>query len=268
MDEEVLESLLQTTKEMVEAFSEAGEIRDVGFLLMQMEVELGRIDVQDAPGQKLSPEYVAALDEAWSVLSATAVERALELGFDPGTTDLEQIERDLYDNYFHAAVAGVVVAHQNEAVKQLPLLAWAAFNKHSYEGFKDEIALLRMLLWAGYDPNAQDEHGMTALHYMASMKVPPNAHRRAVRLLLQAGADPNIQNERGDSALCYLSGNSGWNAALHFTAIDLIQAGADPLLPANDGATALSLLQQEDPAERHPNKQQLIDALNKMHAGK
>jgi hypothetical protein len=177
-------------------------------------------------------------------LSSLAVEQAIRIGFEPNSIDRQRIEFDLYDNYFHAAVAGVAAARIHEPAKSLPLLAWAAFNKHSYRGYKDEIAVLRMLLGAGYDPNAQDCNGMTALHYMASMQTYPFSHPRAVRLLIEAGANPNIQNERGDSPLCYLAGNRQWTDELNYSAILLLDAGANPRLAANDGATPLGLLKE------------------------
>ena len=225
------------------------DTRDMSLLEQAMrvfEIELGRVedkDFDDSDGSS-DREYVAALDEVWGMLCVAAIEQATKLGFDPNTIDREQVERDLHDNYFHAALAGVAAARIHEPAKQLPLLAWAAFNKNAYQGYKDEIAVLRMLLWAGYDPNAQDERGMSALHYMASMKNHPYSHPRAVRLLLNAGANPNIRNVRGDSALCYLSGNQQWSGALTRTAAMLLGGGADPLLAANDGATPLGLLKE------------------------
>lgn len=251
MDQAVLEFLLHNTELMVADIREAGDIGKLGMLMMQIEVELGRVEAKDAEQNGGDPEYVEALDEMWGVFCTHATDQALKLGFDPNTIDRERVERDLYDNYFHAAVAGVAAARIHETAKQLPLLAWAAFNKNSYKGYKDEIAILRMLLWAGYDPNTQDERGMTALHYMASMNNYPYSHPRAVRLLIEAGANPDIRNQRGDSALCYLAGNRQWSDALTSTAAMLLSLGADPLLAANDGATPLGLLKENcDDEER------------------
>lgn len=245
MDQRLADALLKYKEEMIEIIRESGSFSDLGFFMMEIESSFGLSEANGAEGKSgCDSECVAALDEAWVTLTNLAADQALRLGFDPNTIDRQRIEFDLYDNHFHAAVAGVAAARIHEPAKGLPLLAWAAFNKHSYQGYKDEIAILRMLLSAGYDPNAQDNNGMTALHYMASMQHYPYSHPRAVRLLLEAGADPNIQNERGDSPLCYLAGNLQWTDHLHRSAVLLLNAGANPHLAANDGATPFGLLNE------------------------
>lgn len=209
---------------------------------MKFEIWFGNFEVEHAKRHGFDAEYDDALDGVWNALAIYAVDLALRLGFDPNMIDRQRIESDLYDNYFDAAVAGVEAARIHEPAKGLPLLAWAAFNKHSYGGYKNEIAILRMLLGAGYDPNAQDNRGMTALHYMASMQTYPYSHPRAVRLLIKAGANPNIRNERGDSPLCFMTGNRKWTDELNRSAILMLDAGANPHLAANDGTTPFGML--------------------------
>ena len=61
---------------------------------------------------------------------------------------------------------------------------------------KNDLALLEKLLKAGANPDAQDEHGMTALMW-ATLK----SYAEAARLLLKSGADPNIHAADGVAAI-------------------------------------------------------------------
>jgi hypothetical protein len=213
--------------------------------------------------------FIEALDEVWAIVCEAAAKRAVSLAEDSPefARNLSQslspggLQDALYDNYLFGALAGVFAAHADNSIQAMPALAWAAFNKHSYQGYRDEIACLRMLLWAGFDPNAQDERGMTALHYMASQQHLPASHPRAVRLLLEAGSNPNLQNVRGDTPLCYLSGNEKWTGALHDSALMLLSAGADPNLPSADGATAISLMIAADAQMPDEYRAYLIEKL-------
>jgi ankyrin repeat protein len=108
----------------------------------------------------------------------------------------------------------------------------------------DEIACLRLLLWAGFDPNARNDSGNTALIYMASLRTRLVSHPRAIRLLLGVGANPNLTNKTGDTALCYLSGNKNWFAAHTVAAWQLLDGGANPFVKANDGECAYSMWQR------------------------
>lgn len=261
MENRLVDALMASAERMVQAILASDDVSKLGLLMMNIEVEFGRFEAEDI--DLGDDEHFAALTTVWQKLANLAVDQALRIGFDPNTIDRQRVEFDLYDNYFHAAVAGVVAARIHEPAKGLPLLAWAAFNKHSYRGYKDEIAILRMLLGAGYDPNAQDNNGMTALHYMASMQNYPFSHPRAVRLLIEAGANPNIQNERGDSPLCYLCGNQRWTDELNHSAIMLLDAGANPRLAANDGATPLGLLKENC---NDSQREEIIVAIERMTA--
>lgn len=235
--------------------------------LMQTESMLGEAESQFDKQHEDYEDNLRVTDAMWGQVCEVALEKAVSFANDSPefartlSQSLDHLEADLLDNYIHGAIAAVFSAHENEPALERPLLAAAAYNKHAYKGYGDEIACLRMLLWAGFDPNAQDEDGMTALHYMASLKHSSNSHPRAVRLLLEAGANPNLQNVRGDTPLCYLSGNTRWTGALNYSAWMLFSAGADPNLPAGDGATAKSLLIAANAQKPDESRAQLIAEL-------
>lgn len=231
--------------------------------VISTELMLGEAEQDYDPDDQNYEGFVEALDGIWASVCEAAVENAGYQAQD--SLDLARklsqcltpggLQEALYDNYLFGALAAVFAASKDNSIQAMPALAWAAFNKHSYQGYKDEIACLRMLLWAGFDPNAQEELGGTALHFMASLQNEPGSHPRAVRLLLESGIDPNIQNVQGDSALCYLAGNEAWTNARTETAWLLLKNGANPLLEAKDGANAYTLWKQ------NRNSHQAIDDL-------
>lgn len=189
---------------------------------------------------------IAEADDGWSYFCQRVIEqfnKDIQVPDELPTT--EQIQDGLYNNFFNFVVLAAVAIED----KALPLCSWAAFNKHMYQGFEDEIACLRFLLSNGFDANAADHQGMTALHYMSTMQVPMQSHPRAVRLLLAAGANPNLQNKNGDTPLCYMSGNRKILPALEESFYLLLAAGADPTIAATDGTTAISLLKSGEKSE-------------------
>lgn len=252
---------------LVDSARETSDYDSLKIFLIQKESMLGEAESQFDREHEDYEDNLRVIDAMWGQLCDVALEKAVSFANDSPefsrtlSLSLDHLEADLLDNYIHGALAAVLSAHENESVLTRPLLAAAAYNKHAYKGYGDEIACLRMLLWAGFDPNAQDESGMAALHYMASQKHLPASHPRAVRLLLEAGANPNLQNVRGDSPLCYLSGNEKWTGALHDSALMLLSAGADPNLPSADGATAISLMIAADAQMPDEYRAYLIEKL-------
>lgn len=227
-------------------------IGDMRKMAPQMEEALGRLESQGHDAD--------ALDDAWKYF----IGRLLKML----PADLEVIEEmspslaesGLRDNYFDVAMASLVARDQ---IEELPVIAWAAFNKNQYQGWKDEIAVVRTLIAGGFDPNLADSSGNTPLHYMAFWNHPPVTSSRGIRLLLENGADPNAQNKNGDTPLCYMAGSSVWNEALTRSAAYLLYKGADPHIPASDGATAIGLLKQAESASPNPDRAALIAAIEK-----
>lgn len=58
-----------------------------------------------------------------------------------------------------------------------------------------QVAMIRLLLEAGCDPNARDKNGATPLHRAVRTRC-----AAAVRYLLEAGATPTLQNKPGSTA--------------------------------------------------------------------
>ena len=92
-----------------------------------------------------------------------------------------------------------------------------------------EIEVLRNLVEAGADTNAQDANGRTAV-----MIATYNNDIEAVKLLVEAGADVNIQDDMKNNPLLY-AGAEGFLEILKLT----INAGADPTITNRYGGTAL-----------------------------
>jgi hypothetical protein len=238
------------TETTSQRLKQCADYQELKLALMQAEIELGAMEREILQNGKTDRAYLAALDGAWSTFCEVAIARAEEMARHDKTLakDLKaspkSLKMGLYDNYLHAAFAAAIAARKNPQIKKLPLLAEAAFNKHSYLGWMDEIACLRLLLWAGFDPNARNDSGDTALIYMASLRTRLVSHPRAIRLLLGVGANPNLTNKMGDTALCYLSGNKNWFAAHTVAAWQLLDGGANPFVKANDGECAYSMWQR------------------------
>lgn len=210
-----------------------------------------------------SGEFCNELDPVWDYFCKSALEKAKQLDVQPFSGNPKEAANGLYDNYFHIALS---LALAGDTYIDTPVLAWAAFNKHQYRGFKDEIACVRLLAWAGFNPNAQDENGMSALHYMAFWQHPPYSHPRGVRTLLDAGADPNLQNLNGDTPLLYMAGMSPWQNNISMSAAQLLGAGADARIKANDGATFHSILAQVESQSPDPRRQEVIEFVEQLLA--
>lgn len=171
---------------------------------------------------------------------------------------LSLIKADLNDNYILAALTLKSLG----LATNLRLIPEAAFNKHSYQGYKDEFAVVRLLAWAGYDINDADDNGMTALHYFSSLRYQPISNPRAVQWLIEHGAEVDAVNERGDTPLIYVSGNTTWNDHLSTSFSLLVNAGANPFAVANDGSSPYTLLSAANESHPHPGRTKLINTLD------
>lgn len=189
----------------------------------------------------------ASFDARYQMISSNSVEVE------------EAVQLDMYDNYLLAGFSAI----RTNLPRHLPLIAWAAANKSCWEGLHNEIALVRTLLWGGFDVNATDQYQCTALHHFAVLHHGDGCHPRAIELLLQAGCNPNITNYRGDTALMRLSANVLWNKSCTAAWRALLEAGTDPRVVSLDGASVRSLLNQGQAKYPDPQRQILISELDK-----
>ncbi|EXJ93077.1 hypothetical protein A1O3_01633 [Capronia epimyces CBS 606.96] len=91
------------------------------------------------------------------------------------------------------------------------------------------LAIVRLLLECGVDPNHRDRDGWSAIHWAAE-----EGHLEIVRLLLEAGANPNAVGAYGTSPL-HCAANGGHVSIANL----LLLEGADPLQSTCHGWTAL-----------------------------
>ena len=96
---------------------------------------------------------------------------------------------------------------------------------------------IRMLFWAGANPNIQDEDGWTALMWASSSE-----NAELAKLLLEYNANPNIRGAYGATAL--INAKSAEIMQL------LLDAGAAPNIQVENGRTALIFAAKDNDAKR------------------
>jgi hypothetical protein len=108
------------------------------------------------------------------------------------------------------------------------------------------VAIVRLLLAAGADPNAAPNHRRSGpLHYAADGYINGPAwdakrQVKTIRCLLDAGAVINAQDKNGASPL-HRAVRTRCAAAVQY----LLEAGADPALKNNSGSTSFHLAVQD-----------------------
>jgi ankyrin repeat protein len=88
-----------------------------------------------------------------------------------------------------------------------------------------DLIKVQTLLEKGANPNAEDDAGLTPLHYAADL-----GYVEIVKLLLERGADPKAKDNKGSTPLHW---------AAFFGHVDvvrvLLERGADPRIADNEG---------------------------------
>lgn len=225
----------------------------------QVEPQIGQMergmDVEDPMSEDGT---LAQLDQAYMNFCTDVLKQSHAHELIPDVKTAKDAEAGLRDNYFHIALGSVAKFGPDT---DIPLLAWAAFNKSRYAGYSDEISIVRMLTGAGFNPNLPDDDGMYPLHYMTSWQVQPGTCFRGVRILIKAGADLNAKNRAGDTPLAMLAGSWPWNSEMTRSAEYLLGSGANPHSKASDGSTPLSILKQSQKSDNNEERQSIIDKI-------
>ena len=198
---------------------------------------------EDLQGDQTSESFAKVCVQAEKMVSAHEIgsnfTHAYSAMFSDGKALVEQIKSDMLDNYMIA----VFILKKMQFPTNTPLIAWAASNKMEWEGLHGEIATMRALMWAGFDPSVPDPgNGTTALHAMCNLKWGQGAHSRAIQHLIDGGADVNAPSKTGDTPLITLCGHTGWSNAMTEAFKRLYNAGADADIKSHDGVSAWGLL--------------------------
>lgn len=201
---------------------------------------------------------VDALDHHWDVFCTELMAKARKLGIRPPSGDFKA------DFRHRQVIDAIQLALDVASYDHNPVLANWAYSKAENFGDVDEIAGLRLLLWAGFPATvASADSRFTALHHMAFFKAHGASHPRAVRLLLKAGANPNATNFYDDTPLAYMCGATPCSEMMHQTAELLFAAGADWNIKAMDGKSARNLIEEGQWSQE--DKRRMMDvAMNPM----
>ena len=121
-----------------------------------------------------------------------------------------------------------------DSYRETPLMIAVKF------GDENAASMVRLLLEAGANTNAQDDDGWTALMHTtyAGAYSPPDYSAELMRILLKAGADPDKQNNDGETALMKAIRDAEKEHTEAMVSV-LLCNGADPDKQNNDGETAL-----------------------------
>jgi hypothetical protein len=203
-------------------------------------------------------EFALAVDEELGMSSPFSSRYLEMIGREEFQDAIDAMEYDLKDNKVFAAMA----IHKMGVPKDMPMVAAAAFNKHAYQGLKDEFAIIRFLHWSGFDIDAANSStGMTPLHLLSFTKVQPGTHLRAVKWLLEHEADVDAVNAKGDTAMAYLCGSQQWGPPQNRAFMALLKAGSHPFAKAEDGSTPYGLLVKANEADFSAERAATIQAL-------
>ena len=183
---------------------------------------------------------------------------------DSATWDHRRLKQALMDNHLWAAIHAVMRKNKsdNSPDGMETLVFDAAYNKSRYEGYGDEVFIVRMLIQEGFDVNYQDpSNGYTPLHLMTSSPTRHESFPRIVKRLLNAGADANLANIIGDTPLILISADKRFGPSMAESAKYLLEAGADPEIKSKDGMAAIHLLEQQQKVNPTDHRAAVIEAI-------
>ncbi len=157
--------------------------------------------------------YIASLVTYTIVASDNQLEKKFnhshQIGFFENNPDKKELREKLFD----------LLSEENGPHRSYSILArfgslnWAHVNSQHYDygstflhsaatysGFKSYEILEFLLKEVKLDPNIQDDHGNTPLHWLRIFEFEGEEREKKENLLISCGADVTIKNKKGDTA--------------------------------------------------------------------
>ena len=156
-----------------------------------------------------------------------------------------------------------VACHVSGMPRSAPVITWLVRNLLSNTATIQARSTLHFLLWAGFDPNAQDDDGNAALHLIVggdSLLL----NDSAIEMLLDAGAKVDIKNKNGETPGLLLAKREGFTSGSISTWNRFEDRGEDFSAKGRDGFTIRDRLAAVELRKPNEAREALIEYIDSL----